>query len=142
MLQKAISGTMSKAHLNGFNKMVNHKLDYFYLQGKVSLSLAFIHGIATTWYLFSADKKAFVNNNGVSDSKRGVIRSVKSILTSRCPVDCSLNAGILSTAGFLLEQKMGSLFMIKCVSLLFVSTIVAINVKSLIKSTQNIITDN
>ena len=139
MLQKAVRGTLSNAHLTGFNKMVNHKLDSFYLQGKVCLSLAFIHGLATTWYFFSTDKKAFLSNNGISDSKRGVIRSIKSILTSKCPVDCSINAGILSTAGFLLEQKMGSLFMIKCVSLLFVSTIVAINIKSLIKSKQ---TDN
>ena len=135
MLQKAVKGTLTMNHLTGFNKMVNHKIDSFYLKGKVSISLAFIHGLATTWYFFSSDKKAFVSNHGVSDSKRGVIRSVKSILTSKCPVDCSINAGILSTAGFLLEQRMGSLFMLKCLSLLFVSSIATINMKSLIKST-------
>ena len=137
MIQKVVQGTFSNARLTGFNKMVNHKIDSFYLQGKLSLSLAFIHGLATTWYFFSSDKKAFLSNHGTSDSKRSVTRCTKSLLTSRCPVDCSINAGILSTAGFLLEQKMGSLFMLKCFSLLFVSGIAAINLKSMINRTKS-----
>ncbi len=111
--------------------MVADKLIYFRLTGKLSLSLAVIHGAATAWYFLTPDKDAFKEHHGIHPQSRGLFRSIKSTLVTTCPVDCSVNTAILVTAGYLLEQRLGSLFMAKTFFLLFFSSIGAAHLRTL-----------
>lgn len=83
--------------------MVADKLTFFKLNGKLSISLAVLHGLATGWYLLTPNKESFREHHGLHPEHRGLFRSIKANLVTTCPIDCSLNTAILVTAGFFLE---------------------------------------
>ena len=67
MLQKGFTRSLELSQLSGFNKMLAHKLNYFRLNGKLAISLAAVHGLATGYYFLCADRPAFKANHGLSN---------------------------------------------------------------------------
>lgn len=122
MLRRNLTKSLELQGYSGFNKMVADKLSYFRINGKLSASLALLHGLATGWYFLTPNKELFREHHGLHHEHRGLMRSIKSNLVTTCPIECSINSAILITAGFILEQQLGTLFIAKSVALLAFSS--------------------
>ena len=65
MLKHNLLKSIELQGYTGFNKMVADKLSFFRINGKLSLSLALLHGLAAGAYFLTPNKESFREHHGL-----------------------------------------------------------------------------